>query len=275
MIKSKTWNTTPGLNYIQDSELAFATVYSVKREGTGHDKFVGGADTNRKHIHEVPIGRISFPIVFNPGERVFAIYRPATGAEPPPVCVAVDEITAGLPNAVIGVPYLVTISLTGTPPFVITDITKPSWMTITNSGSTITLTGTPTSITPENVQFTVTNCGGSIDFDQTFFSQDPTPNLLIFNNSTSGVFITSVGGITYTLQSGSIPIANGQNISAIHANYTGIIGIGISGVVFPYSLKLYRNVILLENLPVLANGGYIFGSQTYLSTDEIQIILGP
>jgi hypothetical protein len=67
-----------------------------------------------------------------------------------------------LPNGVVGQVYNHVLQLTGTPPFVLSNITKPAWMTITldNNNSTITLSGTPTDAITEDVLFSITNCKG-------------------------------------------------------------------------------------------------------------------
>lgn len=276
MIKSKTYSGTAGLNYIQDPELAFATIYVVKREGTQHDKYISGS-ANRTHIHDSSTGKISFPNTFNPLERVFVLYKTGNGVEPPTppgVCVPVGVPGDGLPNGVVGQTYNYTIYLTGTTPIVVTPTSIPAWMTLTSSASSVLLTGTPTTEQTETVQFTVENCSGSsANFNQSFSVTDPTAVMTIYNNTVSGVFITSIGGISYTIQTGSLPIGNGQSMAVVHPAYTGVIGVGISGVVFSYSLKLYKNAVLLETLPVTGSGGYIFASQTYLTSDVIEIIL--
>lgn len=77
-----------------------------------------------------------------------------------PVCDPVGYTTA-LPDGQVGETYTHTSSVTGTAPFVLSAIVKPSWLTITKTGSTIDYSGTPdvggTGIT---VSFTLTNCEG-------------------------------------------------------------------------------------------------------------------
>lgn len=73
-----------------------------------------------------------------------------------------------LPDPVVNTPYVYDISLTGTPPFSLSNMVKPDWMTITINGSTIELRGTPDESdfgTDIEVSFDITNCGGTINVD--------------------------------------------------------------------------------------------------------------
>lgn len=278
MIKSETYQGVSGLSYIQDSELAFATIYVVKREGTQHDRYVSGS-TNRTYIHDSSTGKVSFPTAFTPGdERVFVLYKVGGGAEPPiipGVCVPVAVTATTLPNAIVNQAYGHTIYLTGTGPFVVTPVTIPTGMTLTNSLGTIFLSGTPTIVQTETLEFNVSNCsaGSTANFNQSFEVVDPAVIMTIHNSSGAGVFINSMSGIPYTIQSGTFPIAYLRVVSVVHPAYTGQIFITVSGVIFPYSLKLYVNDILIQTMAVGASGIYDFASQTYLSSDRIQIIL--
>lgn len=100
--------------------------------------------------------------------------RPACVALPDPVeCIdaTIDEIT--LPDGAVGEAYDQTITLHGSGPFTLSDITKPAWVTLTVVGSTVHVTGIPDPAdedTAVEISFTVNNCGeatpefsGSID----------------------------------------------------------------------------------------------------------------
>lgn len=80
----------------------------------------------------------------------------------PAPCIAVSFTQAPeLPDATEDEAYSHTINLSGTAPFSLSGITKPAWMTIAIVGSTVTLTGTPTTGDVDEdvpVQFTVENC---------------------------------------------------------------------------------------------------------------------
>jgi len=274
MIKSKTYNGLEGTNYIQAAELAYTTVYAVKREGLLHEKYNTG-DPNRTHSYDSSMGRIYFPLNFNPGgEKVFVIYKESSAV---PVVIPVCEnvsISGTLPNGVIGSPYVYSFFLSGSTPFAISGITAPAWATVELSGTLVDVYGTPDTETTETIEFTITNCSsGAQTINQSFDIIDPAVPMYVNNAATSGVFITSVGGISYVILSGSLPVGSLQSMSVVHPDYTGIIGVGITGVIFPISLKLYKNSVLLETLPVTGPGGYIFASQTYLSSDSIEILL--
>lgn len=63
-----------------------------------------------------------------------------------------------LPGGLINIPYSAIINLYGTGPFVLSNIVKPSWMTITVSGTTVYLSGIPTDVAVSTVSFKVSNC---------------------------------------------------------------------------------------------------------------------
>jgi len=70
-----------------------------------------------------------------------------------------------LPDPFVNVNYATNVNLSGTAPFNLTGITKPTWMTISVVGSTIQLTGTPTqAATDVTVAFTINNACGTQSF---------------------------------------------------------------------------------------------------------------
>ena len=77
-----------------------------------------------------------------------------------PECIAphiTDDWT--LPDAVNGVIYDAHINVLGTAPFTLSDIIKPSWMTINVVGNAIYFGGTPpTTTTDLAISFTISNC---------------------------------------------------------------------------------------------------------------------
>jgi hypothetical protein len=83
-------------------------------------------------------------------------------------CVPVAIPSFDLIDAYKDVAYSQTLTLTGKQPFVLSAITKPSWMTVTVSGAVVTFSGTPTALaTGLEVSFTVTNDCGTANFDKT------------------------------------------------------------------------------------------------------------
>lgn len=121
-------------------------------------------------------------------------------------CIAVGIGEGTLPNGEAGVAYSYVLDLTGTAPFVLNTIVKPSWMTIAISGSTVVFSGTPTSEdggTGIPVSFNVTNCSeDSAAFSQTItvtaIGISPSPSI---NRSTSPISgtITGPAGATITI----------------------------------------------------------------------------
>jgi hypothetical protein len=104
--------------------------------------------------------------------RDFAINRELSiqlgAVAPSPDCVAVQlGVHPPMPNGTVGTPYSYSFPITGTAPFTLSDVTKPSWMTISvvPSGAfyTVVFSGTPdvdgTDIT---VAFNINNCTSGI-----------------------------------------------------------------------------------------------------------------
>lgn len=95
-------------------------------------------------------------------------------ASPPPACVDVAlGVTPPMPDGTIHQPYTYTFPITGTAPFVISNVTKPAGLNITvnTSGpfSSVTISGTP-EVDGEDlaVSFDITNCSsGTASFSDT------------------------------------------------------------------------------------------------------------
>ncbi len=89
---------------------------------------------------------------------------------PPPSCVAPSIASGGtLPDGQVGVAYSHSITVNGSQPYNITNVTKPSWLTLTiTGGNTVLLSGTPdadgTGIT---VSFDVNNACGTASVSDT------------------------------------------------------------------------------------------------------------
>lgn len=282
MIKGKTYNGQAGLNYIQNADLAFAKIYAVKREGIQYDKYVTGS-TNRTYVHQDSLGRINFLNVFaSGGEKVFVIYKPISGTEPetpPGVCVPVSYTPSVLETAKVGSSYTRAYLLTGSPPFILNVTEKPDWsyvflytIGIFTEKTYVRLEGTPTAEGTEDIEFQVSNCGGSPITVTDSFTVLPA----VSNFSVSKVFISkinSVTGIEYLITSGTFPMTGVMTLTGVHGDYTGTISVNISNILFPLSLRLLKNGVELEVKPVPSNNTYVFASQSYLTTDNIQIIL--
>lgn len=90
-------------------------------------------------------------------------------------CASIDPETGSAPDGLVGVPYNFVILLLGTAPFVLSDVTKPSWMTANVVGNAIVFGGTPDA-TGENleVSFDLANCGDACFMNNTNFFIDVT-----------------------------------------------------------------------------------------------------
>jgi hypothetical protein len=63
----------------------------------------------------------------------------------PKKCIPVTIVgTPSLPNGFVGTAYSYTIGLNGTAAFTLSDVIKPSWMTIAVISGNIVFSGTPT-----------------------------------------------------------------------------------------------------------------------------------
>lgn len=116
---------------------------------------------------------------------------------PPPTCVA-PMVAQGLnnPTAIEGVLWTGIVTLSGSQPFSLSNITKPSWMNISISGNTITLSGNPVAGLNQGIGFDITNACGSINYnDQIDVSANPNAIILNINytESLSGFDATVTG----------------------------------------------------------------------------------
>lgn len=114
-----------------------------------------------------------------------------------PICTNVAFVgTPVLADSVVNAAYSQTISVTGTAPFMISNITKPSWMNINYGSSAYTFTGTPDTVGTFPVAFTITNCvNGFVNFTQ---------------NINVTAVVVPVSCISYNL----------HNTSGVNTNYT-------------------------------------------------------
>ncbi len=91
---------------------------------------------------------------------------------PPPTCVAPAIVgSPSLPDGTALSSYSYSFNVTGSTPFNITNVTKPSWMAINVSGNTILISGligTGDTGTNIPVSFDINNACGSVTFSDTF-----------------------------------------------------------------------------------------------------------
>lgn len=287
LIKTRQFTAVNGLDYVQHAELCFATIYIVARNGTEFDPYVSGP-TYRKYVHNPSNGKISFPIPFDGGtgnEKVFVLYKPTSGSEPvtpPGVCVPVAITPITIAGAADGQAYLQTITLTGSAPFVLSAITKPAWLTISNAGNTVTLSGTPGpgDVNPaELIEFTAGNCSGGSTavFSQNIQVFAAVVNFIIENTANVSVQIVGIlyiGSPWYTISTGSFPVNYMQQLTGIHSGRTSGVGVDYNGIVFPQNLRLYKNGILQQTIVLSVSSGIeTFSAVTFTSADEMKITI--
>lgn len=81
------------------------------------------------------------------------------------LCAAGFFVESSIPDATANTPYNQILNLSGTPPFVLGAVTKPTWMNVSIVGNTVILNGTPDDgdvLSGATIQIQVSNCGGSI-----------------------------------------------------------------------------------------------------------------
>lgn len=134
---------------------------------------------------------------------------------PPCIAVAISG-TPILPDGTVGTAYAYSFAVTGTAPFTLSSIVKPSWMTIAVSGSNINFSGTPdVAGTGETVSFTINNCSSdTVDFADTIDIADEVtpPSCESYYNNTGG----SLDNLSWTDCDGTVhtneSIPDGQSI---------------------------------------------------------------
>lgn len=157
-------------------------------------------------------------------------------------CVAVAFVEGSLPDATEDEAYSVDLHLTGTGPFNLESVTKPSWMSVTLVGDIIELRGTPPSTaTGEEVDITVSNCGGADNdtFNATFDVVEAVPGqgtITVQECAVEGT-ITEVrwNGLVVINSSGTFPVNAGDtaivsvpDVGTHTLAVTGDFGIGFS-----------------------------------------------
>lgn len=189
-----------------------------------------------------------------------------------------------LPNAVEDVAYNFVINLTGTAPFTLDNIVKPAWMSIAVVGSTVAITGTPTTGdigTGITVSFDVLNCSGgsSVSYSDTIdvVSAAGNGDFVITNEATGMNFIKNVlpnSPAFYTISTGTLPTLAGTSASGVLAS---AISTAISVFVIisnpGYAIQLWKNGSMLEEVAVPGSGTYSFAAASFAVTDDMEIKL--
>lgn len=135
-------------------------------------------DANLFHLDDPPGVTTAFPSGFQSGTSYPATLHDFTAprevsfslgpSAPPPGCVDVQfGVTPPMPDGTINQPYSYTFPITGTAPFVISNVTKPAGLNITvnvsEPFSSVTISGTPEVDGNDlEVSFDITNCASGI-----------------------------------------------------------------------------------------------------------------
>lgn len=197
-----------------------------------------------------------------------------------PACVPVEIVgTPTLPDVQSGQAYSYSIPITGTAPFTLSGVVKPSGWSIAIVGNTVQITGTAG--LPENdvpIQFTVNNCSGSTaEFSQAIDIGPVTVSngFVITNESTGGV-IDDVTPYFYLGYTGAFPIEPSDGDYEGHqGGWSSTIFVKLSGTVSG-ELVLEKNSVEVESIVVSAPGTYKLNYYTpvsFLSTDSMKIKL--
>lgn len=149
-------------------------------------------------------------------------------------CVEISYVgSPNLPNGQVGVAYNYTITLNGTTPFSLSNIIKPSWMTISVTTNKIKFNGTPTTTGADLVvSFTINNCGTPVNFSDNI---NVISGCVAPNNAGTVSLPDAVVGVPYDYQveiGGSTPFTLSNIIKpswmtivldpdGIHVNLTG------------------------------------------------------
>lgn len=212
-----------------------------------------------------------------------AVYITVTVA-PACVNVGISGEPVYLPNAVAGIPYTAVINLTGTAPFTLGAVTKPAWMTIAVSGSSVELTGTPAGGdigTDIVIDFEVTNCAGA-------GVKEYTDTIDVIAAAANGEFLATNDGYGasllkkiqpdspafYSISTGSIPVTTGAQAAGVMAAAIST-PISVTLVIDSYrhKLQLLKNGVSVEMFEVETSGVYSFAAVAFLITDDMEIKL--
>jgi hypothetical protein len=204
--------------------------------------------------------------------------------EPACVNVGISGEPIYLPNAVVGVAYSYSIPLTGTAPINITNIVKPSWMTMGVSGSAVVVNGTPTGGdvgTGITVSFDLDNCSGAgtKSYSDTIdvIAGASNGDFLATNEGYGSSIIKKIQPNTpafYTISTGSIPVVSGSQAAGIMADAIST-AITVTLIIdsFSHELDLIKNGTPIQTLEIDSSGAFTFAAAAFLITDNMEIKL--
>lgn len=150
-----------------------------------------------------------------------------------------------LPDGQVGVLYDFTIYLSGTSPFALANVIKPSWMTLTLFGAQVRIAGTPGvgqngSNIP--VSFDITNCSGnsSVTVDELINVAAPAASTFTNNSGVSFGYKIRINGVIY--KAGTVAIGETVSFNAPELS----LGSG-------YELLVYTSTLLMTTCVANSN----------------------
>lgn len=190
-----------------------------------------------------------------------------------------------LTDPVETIPWLERWSITGTAPFELINVVKPSWMFITILEETpgnwvIQFAGTPAEAAEDvAVSFDITNCENAtvVHWEDTI---DVLPlgsrNFKVINASDNFVITDVQPDSFYTINVGDFPLIPGPGDACGGDHINGNIALAVyidilDDVPSSSTLKLLVNNAEIEAIPVTAAGTYTFAAYNFLLADEILI----
>lgn len=276
MIYSQTFFPVLGSTSISDPSFLGTTIFGVKRNGLGYTK-VAGVPTGRQF--NLVGSTINFDEPFLTGETVFVIYDNQSSVVPPDCVIPGLGIgTVDILSAIEGQAYIFSKDITGTAPFVLANVVKPAWMTITVVGSVLEFTGTPAAPdvgTGIVVSFDIQNCYatdfvfvGSINVLAAAGQGD----LIVYNtldlNNVRDVFPSFYTVITVGFPVGPLETLTGFLTTSVNAPIGVYVTTSTGG-----AIELYKNGVLAETIFYAITGIYYFTLLTFAVTDDMEIRL--
>ncbi len=195
------------------------------------------------------------------------------------VCTPVGIVgTPLMPKAIKDIAYSYEFDLSGSAPFVLSDIIKPSWMTIEISGSKVVFSGTPTvASAAATVSFVVKNCSNanSVSFSGSVAVLTPATGVIHAENHLSvGSILAILPADWYSFNTGDLPITPSGALSGIHTGTTDQIGVTIDTHLTGH-VSLYIDGVIIQTLAVNGTDTYYFDAVTIGESAQVLIILTP
>lgn len=164
---------------------------------------------------------------------------------PPPTCVAPTVASSNVPNGTEIVPWSGSVTLSGSQPFTLSNITKPSWMSISISGNIVTLQGaSPDAGLLQDISFDVTNACGTVSFSDTF-NINPNANIVNVNWSFSDA-ATNQGSAFIIFKNGIQILSQGPSGSG---TVTGGVGDTFEARIIGPSIIVEKEIHVFNNNP--------------------------